>query len=101
MDEHGVHIRTTGSFTPSDRLRAALDRLVDEHGARISVDDGDEDVTGFSADRLKVGSLDGGLGSRPSTSWNDGCWFYNDTRGTCGWYQGGDGSCIGYLFKVS
>jgi len=32
----------------------------------------------------------------PGEGWRDGCWGFSFDDGTCGWFQDGDTSCVGY-----
>lgn len=97
MSEIEVQITTSEDFEPSDRLRAALQAVL-EARARVETRPDDE-VVGF-AERLQIGSLGDTVGSVATTSWNDGCWGFKvtDTDLTCGWYQEGGRSCVGYHF---
>lgn len=87
MDGIEINLSTSDGFEPSERLRAALDRVIAEYeDGRAS----DDDVVGFG---LQIGTLD--VSQRKGTSWNDGCWFYSkgDDGGVfCGWFQALEGT---------
>ncbi|MCB0998996.1 MAG: hypothetical protein R2713_17350 [Ilumatobacteraceae bacterium] len=85
-----ITIATTDDFTPSPRLRAALDEL-----SRVA-SGSDDEVAGFDFGGLTVGATR--LAPDSKQLFRDGCWGYSfDGRSqTCGWFKFGDSSCIGF-----
>jgi hypothetical protein len=89
-----VDIVTDESFEPSERLRAALERVAREVRAAD-----EPEVEGFAA-VLNIGGRSSLPVPRPQ-GWNDGCWgFKYGPGGHCGWFQDSDEghSCVGHWF---
>lgn len=94
MREIDIEITTSEDFEPSDRLRVALEAVIAARAAIEAGTDGDE-VEGF-ASKLQLGSLGGTVDPAGTNSWRDGCWWFSNDDLSCGWYQEGGKSCIGY-----
>ncbi len=98
MSRSSIEINTEVGFDPPDRLRAALEAVIDAYNEQLS-ESTDDEVAGFAATALQIGDLRGGMGTGTVQGWRDGCWgFYPDGKGgaSCGWMQSGDTSCVGY-----
>jgi hypothetical protein len=95
MDDVTIRITLSEEFTPTERLRAALERVARVCQRNEGTDTEDE-VGGFGMSGLQIGSLDQRQGSSTS-QWNDGCWGFDETG--CGWFQHGEKSCIGLWFR--
>jgi hypothetical protein len=95
MSAPRVELSTSEDFEPSERLRAALDEVIRAYDEQLASPDSDDEVVGFGAG-LQIGVLGGNRGGTRGKGWNDGCWGYNLDDGTCGWFQSGDTSCVGY-----
>lgn len=84
--------------TVSPSLKEALaefaDALVAEQVGALRGEDDEDEVAGFSADGLKIGSLDIGGSRATSLAWRDGCWFFSEDGS--GGYQLQGQSCVGY-----
>lgn len=93
MADVNITISTTADFAPSERLRAALDAVIAAYDAQTA--EGDE-VSGFGVGGLQIGRLGAPLSPPATTNWRDGCWGYSLKDKSCGWYQYGGESCVGY-----
>jgi hypothetical protein len=97
MSGPDIEITTEDGFTPSDDLRAALERLAsaaEADGLRI----GAPEVAGFGRG-LNVGSVD--IRGGQTSGWRDGCWgFKEGPGGGCNWFQDSNDvpptHCIGH-----
>ncbi|MEZ5143511.1 MAG: hypothetical protein R2726_13470 [Acidimicrobiales bacterium] len=93
MDDVTVSISTTADFAPSERLRAALEAVIAAYDDQVA---GDDEVSGFAVGGLQIGSLGATLGTPAASGWRDGCWGYDVKSKSCGWYQYGGESCVGF-----
>ncbi len=94
MSAPRVELNTSEGFEPSERLRAALEAVIAAYDEQLSAPESTDEVVGFGAG-LQIGVL----GRNPDTTgkgWRDGCWGFSFEDGTCGWFQMGDTSCVGY-----
>lgn len=92
-----IEINTSDDFEPSERLRAAIERVAAASQDAQRADD--TEVEGFGS-RLQIGSL--GVSAEAGVShWRNGCWgFQQGPGGGCNWFTSDDEvppvNCIGH-----